>query len=110
MSASSLSTHVLDTHGGTPAVGVAVSLAKLDGERATDVASARTDGDGRIATLGNDLAPGRYRLSFEVGAYFRARGATPLFERVSLDLELRGGRHHVPLLASPFACVTYRGS
>jgi len=105
-----LSTHVLDTRIGRPASGVVVTLSRLEGERATHVAEGRTDRDGRIASLAEDLTAGTYRIAFEVGAYFRAQGDTPLFARVTLDVEIASGHYHVPLLASPFACVTYRGS
>ncbi len=108
----SLSTHVLDTRLGTPATGLAVSLARMSGDRAVPVSEQRTDADGRVGSFAESLAPGAYRLTFEVGAYFRAQGERPLFARVTLDLELVAGeRHyHVPLLVSPFACVSYRGS
>ena len=56
----SLSTHVLDTGSGQPAVGVRVELV-----RGTDVMeSAETDDDGRIAELATGLDPGRYALVF----------------------------------------------
>jgi 5-hydroxyisourate hydrolase len=94
----SLSTHVLDTGGGTPAQGVRVELFR-DTEL---VAGGSTDGDGRIGKLAAGLEAGRYRLVFHPpSSYFR---------RVELELELEDGHHHVPLLTSAFACVTYRGS
>jgi 5-hydroxyisourate hydrolase len=94
----SLSTHVLDTGAGTPAQDVRVELF-----RDTNlVAGGSTDGDGRIGELAAGLEPGRYRLVFHPpSSYFR---------RVELELELGEGHHHVPLLTSSFACVTYRGS
>ncbi len=112
MSDASLSTHVLDTRLGRPAAGVVVALSRVDGDRVLAVAEARTDADGRVRALGDALAPGSYRLSFDVGAYFRAQGEPALFARVTLDLDVTAEvRHyHVPLLVSPFACVSYRGS
>lgn len=110
MSGSSLSTHVLDTRLGGPAAGVAVRLSRIESERVIGVAEGRTDAEGRIRELASSLAPGAYRLVFEVGAYFEAQGARGLFARVTLDLDLRSGHHHVPLLVSPFACVSYRGT
>jgi 5-hydroxyisourate hydrolase len=96
-----VSTHVLDVAEGKPASGVRVTL---------DRRSVATDGEGRIADLsGGGIAPGSYRLVFEVGAYFGAR--PHLFETVTLDLRLEEGRHyHVPLLIAPYACSTYRGT
>lgn len=110
MSTPSLSTHVLDTRLGRPAVGVSVSLSRLDGERVVRIAEARTDADGRIRELAASLAPGAYRLAFEVGAYFEAQGARGLFGRVTLDVDVSAGHYHVPLLVSPYACVSYRGT
>lgn len=96
--AGTLSTHVLDTGTGRPASGVAVSLYK--GEQV--VASGTTDDDGRIRELARGLAPGAYRLVFEV--------TSPFFKRIALDVELGDGHHHVPLLVSPYGIASYRGS
>jgi 5-hydroxyisourate hydrolase len=94
-----LSTHVLDTASGRPASGVAVSLER-DG---TVIARGVTDGDGRIARLGDGLAPGPYRLIFELRRDF--------FRRVALDVEIGSDpAYHVPLLVTPFAVTSYRGS
>src|SRR3977135_3814668 len=73
-----LTTHVLDTMNGCPAAGMAGSLARLDGEAAELVKALTLNHDGRAdAPLleGSTLQAGRYRLVFEVGAYFKARGA-----------------------------------
>ena len=62
------------------------------------------------------MAVGRYRLQFEVAAYFRARGATltepPFIDVVTLDFGIAdaAGHYHVPLLVSPWSYSTYRGS
>src|SRR6266550_7883040 len=64
-----ISTHVLDTSRGEPAAGVAVTLSRVDGGQAV---TQQTDADGRIASLG-ELSPGGYRLSFDVGGYYRRR-------------------------------------
>jgi 5-hydroxyisourate hydrolase len=96
--ATSLSTHVLDTAIGRPVSGVRVSLF-----RGTDlVARGVTDVDGRIRELGTDLAAGSYRVLFAVKG--------PFFEEVALQVRLEDGHYHVPLLVTPFGCVTYRGS
>ena len=93
----SLSTHVLDTAAGCPAVGVAVEVVR-DGAL---IVATETDDDGR-ARLADALVPGVYRLVF--------RPPSPFFRRVELELDLVDGHYHVPLLVSPFGCVTYRGS
>ena len=65
---------------------------------------------------GAEFQPGRYRLVFEVAAYFRARGAAlsdpPFLDAVPLDFGLSAAadHYHVPLLASPWSYSTYRGS
>ena len=92
-----ISTHVLDTARGEPAVGVRVELYRGD-ER---IASCETDADGRIRDFA-DVEPGTYRLVFHP--------PSPFFRRVELELELGDGHYHVPLLVSPFGCATYRGS
>src|SRR5881409_2053384 len=69
-----ISTHVLDTTRGEPAAGVAVTLSRLDGKNAVAVGAHETDADGRIAALGDGpLIAGTYRLSFEVGAYYKRK-------------------------------------
>jgi 5-hydroxyisourate hydrolase len=35
---------------------------------------------------------------------------TDFFARVELEVALADGHFHVPLLVSPYACTTYRGS
>ena len=92
----SLSTHVLNTGAGSPAVGVKVEL--LHGG---EVVTAETDEDGR-ARLADGLEAGSYRLVFHP--------PSPFFTRVELQVELVEGHYHVPLLVSEFGCVTYRGS
>ena len=103
-----LTTHVLDTAIGRPAAGVAIELARLDGDERTVIASARTDIDGRAG--GWPLEPGRYELEFDVGDYFT--GQTSFYDRVPVRFVVHDARehHHVPLLVSPWAYSTYRGS
>ncbi|WP_174292609.1 hydroxyisourate hydrolase [Sphingomonas bacterium] len=110
----SLSTHVLDTAHGCPAAGMAVRLAAGDWVLASGV----TDADGRCPALTGDrtLSPGRYSLAFDVAAYFRAAGVAlpepPFLDTVTIAFGVAeaDGHYHVPLLVSPFAYSTYRGS
>ena len=102
--------HVLDATVGTPARGVEVVLASATNE---SVARARTNDDGRVPELGPDaLAPGDYRITFGTGDYFAAQGRDTFYPRVSIDFTVQAGEahYHVPLLLSPFAYSTYRGS
>lgn len=115
-----LTTHVLDTSNGCPAAGMAVALYRLGNGGAAELIKRFTlNHDGRAdgALLeGASFVPGRYRLVFGVAAYFRARGAElpepPFLDEVPLDFGLAavGQHYHVPLLASPWAYSTYRGS
>lgn len=101
-----LSTHVLDTSLGRPASGVAISLTG-EGTSAETV----TDSDGRAADLGGALEPGTYTLRFDSGGYFAERGIEGFYPEVLVTFTVSGAGHvHVPLLLSPFAYSTYRGS
>jgi 5-hydroxyisourate hydrolase len=111
-----ISTHVLDTTRGEPAAGVAVSVWRLEGtQRADPQGTGETDADGRIGNLvDGPLAVGVYRLTFDVAGYFTKKGdkAAAFLSRVTLDFEVTdpNRRYHIPLLVSPFACASYRGS
>jgi 5-hydroxyisourate hydrolase len=114
-----LTTHVLDTMNGCPAAGMSVALYRLDGEAAELLKSLTLNHDGRAdkpLLEGDTLQAGRFRLVFEVAAYFKARGVSlpepPFLDRVPLDFGLAdtASHYHVPLLASPWAYSTYRGS
>ncbi len=115
-----LSTHVLDTVSGRPAAGVSLALYRIasDGSR-WRVVETETNDDGRTDKPLLDTAAmetGTYELVFRIGDYFRLAGID-LPEPAFLDLVPlrfgiadRDGHYHVPLLASPWAYSTYRGS
>lgn len=114
-----LSTHVLDTANGCPAAGMRVTLQRIDGGTAVTLRELTLNQDGRAEGPLLDaaaMAVGRYRLQFEVAAYFRRCGATlsepPFIDVVTLDFGIAdaAGHYHVPLLASPWSYSTYRGS
>ena len=113
-----LTTHVLDTAHGTPAAGMALTLYRREADSVRALKSATTGADGRIAPLldGDALEPGRYRLVFEAGAYFRRLGVKlpdpPFVDEVVIDFGVADGsaHYHVPLLVSPWSYSTYRGS
>ena len=104
--APTISTHVLDTERGAPAVGVAVALYKLgEDDRPIRLTQALTDADGRVRDLlERPMSPGTYRLEF--------RAADGFFRRLSVDLRIDdvSRSYHVPLLLAPFSMTTYRGS
>ena len=108
----SLSTHVLDAVEGRPAAGVDVALEALGETGWRPLGSGCTDGDGRIAALAERLEAGTYRLVFATGAWFAAAGRTTFYPEVVVTFAVTdpGAHHHVPLLLSPFAYSTYRGS
>jgi len=105
---STISTHVLDTALGRPAVGVRVTLLNSLG---ASIGSAVTDGDGRARDFAGTLLPGSYRLRFDVAGYFRESGRECFYDEVVVSVRIDGtGHYHVPLLLSPFGYTTYRGS
>ncbi len=109
-----ISTHVLDASRGAPARGMRVTLFRLAGVEWEEVGSGPTDEDGRCPglTTGVDLGAGTYRLRFETGAYFARIGLETFYPVAELTFSATnaGGHYHVPLLLSPFAYSTYRGS
>lgn len=113
MSRSHITTHVLDTGTGRPAVGVSARLERQTPDGWQKLAEGTTDDDGRITSLGPEaLEAGTYRIDFETGSYFAAANTETFFPSVSLIFELTdpAQHYHVPLLISPFAYSTYRGS
>jgi 2-oxo-4-hydroxy-4-carboxy-5-ureidoimidazoline decarboxylase len=115
-----LSTHVLDTHSGKPAAGIAVELIELSELGASRVVTrATTNSDGRTdqPLIGGCPVPiGRYELSFSVGRYFAERGVAmsdpPFLDQIPLRFAVSEpeGHLHVPLLVTPWSYTTYRGS
>jgi 2-oxo-4-hydroxy-4-carboxy-5-ureidoimidazoline decarboxylase len=115
-----LSTHVLDTHSGKPAAGVAIELVELSDLGASRViARATTNSDGRTdqpLIHGRPLPIGRYELSFRVASYFGGRGVPlsdpPFLDHIPLRFAIAEPESHlhVPLLVTPWSYATYRGS
>jgi 2-oxo-4-hydroxy-4-carboxy-5-ureidoimidazoline decarboxylase len=115
-----LSTHVLDTHSGRPAAGVAVELVELSDLGASRVVTrATTNSDGRTdqpLIHGRPVPIGRYELTFSVGDYFAGRQVAlpdpPFLDRIPLRFSVSEpeGHLHVPLLVTPWSYATYRGS
>jgi len=104
-----ISTHVLDATSGLPAAGVPVTLTGADGAA---MAEGVTDDDGRIGDLYTGELSGVCRLRFDTATYFDARGVTGFYPEIVIAFEISGTatRYHVPLLLSPYAYSTYRGS
>ena len=108
-----LSTHVLDTERGVPAAGVPISLSRWDGDVLVPLATKEPDGAGRIREFAAALDPGTYQIRFDAAAYFARQGRdAPFLQSVVVEFRIAddGGHYHVPLLMSPYSCVSYRGS
>lgn len=110
-----ITTHVLDTAHGGPAVGVTVILELRQASEWTPIGRGTTDGNGRVASLNDDreLVPGTYRLTFDTGTYHREQGIpVPFFPEAKITFNVRDidEDYHVPLLLSPFGYTTYRGA
>lgn len=114
-----LTTHVLDTLHGRPARGMAIELFSIiDGER-TRLKQVHTNTDGRTGAPlleGNDFTEGIYELTFHAGDYFSNEGVNVPTPRFTDEVTVRFGvanaseNYHVPLLVTPWAWSTYRGS
>src|SRR5258708_19299943 len=114
-----ISTHVLDTVKGGPAVGVRVDLYHIGDKGREHCATAVTDADGRTAEplLSADrIAAGVYELVFFAGHYLRNNDlicAEPPFLHeivILFGVSDETGKYHVPLLLAPHGYSTYRGS
>ena len=117
-----LTTHVLDTANGRPAGGMEIELWRLEpaarGGRVLLKQVVTNEGGRTIEPLleGQDLTIGIYELVFRVGIYFARLGITapepPFLDRVPVRFGIaeEDEHYHVPLLVSPWAYSTYRGS
>jgi 5-hydroxyisourate hydrolase len=107
---SALSTHVLDTARGCPARGMTIELWSID--KSTKLKTVRTNDDGRVDSpllADKEMIAGTYELVFCVGDYF---GEKRFLDRVPIRFIISDAtaKYHVPLLVSPWAYSTYRGS
>jgi 5-hydroxyisourate hydrolase len=107
---STLSTHVLDTAAGRPAVGMKIELWSRD--RGELLKTVTTNGDGRTdgpLLSGGEFNVGTYELVFYVGEFF---GDRSFLDEVPVRFTISdpGAKYHVPLLVTPWAYSTYRGS
>ena len=110
---SHVTTHVLDAGLGRPAAGVPVRLEHRADDGWEPVAEAVTDDDGRAGSFGPDHLPeGVYRVIFDTDHYFVVTAQVGFYPEVTVTFTLAdvAAHYHVPLLLSPFAFTTYRGS
>jgi 5-hydroxyisourate hydrolase len=110
----SISTHVLDATTGRPAAGLELVLSRQDGGQWHDLARRRTGVDGRVADLAPAATAGVHRIVFQTEAYLKAQSpmAETFYPEIVVIFRITdpAGHHHVPLLLSPYAYSTYRGS
>jgi 5-hydroxyisourate hydrolase len=101
-----ITTHVLDTAAGRPAAGIAVRLETRTSTAWQLVGEAVTDADGRVRDFGAEGDAGTYRLTFDTAAH------SAYFPEIAVTFVVTASdeHHHVPILLSPFAFSTYRGS
>jgi len=109
-----LSTHILDTALGRPAAGVALTLAKLDGDTWSNIGHSTTDADGRCKTLLGEhpFEAATYRIRFATVDYFAAQQLSSLYPYVDIVFTVTDpAQHfHIPLLLTANGYTTYRGS
>lgn len=114
-----LTTHVLDTFHGRPANAMVIELWRIEGGLPVHVKTVTTNADGRVdgpLLEGDDLTAGDYELLFHVREYFvlhsGSAGASPFLSHVPVRFTVwdAAQHYHVPLLVTPWAYSTYRGS
>ena len=110
---SPITTHILDTHRGVPASDVAIQLYQQQEETFVLLAQGRTDDDGRIRDLlSGRLEKGIYQMRFATEEYHQRLGIQGFYPEAVITFVVRNPdqHYHIPLLLSPFAYSTYRGS
>jgi 2-oxo-4-hydroxy-4-carboxy-5-ureidoimidazoline decarboxylase len=115
-----LSTHVLDTHGGCPAMGVAIEFFEIElSGNARLISRSITNDDGRTdrpLIAARPIPIAQYELRFAVGAYFKKRGPPvadpPFLDVIPIRFSVAEpeAHYHVPILVTPWSYSTYRGS
>ncbi|XP_064404869.1 5-hydroxyisourate hydrolase-like [Halichondria panicea] len=117
MSRPPITTHVLDTALGRPASGLPIQLCQVGEDNTTwhIIGSGVTNSDGRCGPLitMEQLKPGTYRMHFDTATYFASQNNNqpfyPYAEVVFIIYDTTQ-HYHIPLLLSPYAYSTYRGS
>jgi len=111
---SQITTHVLDTSKGKPALGIHVTLYQGGNDQWREIARGITNTDGRQQSLLGEevlLQHGIYKLRFETKDYFDKQQIATFYPYVELIFDVQSDEHfHVPLLLNPFGYSTYRGS
>ncbi|EKI0254604.1 hydroxyisourate hydrolase [Enterobacter asburiae] len=113
--AGTLSVHVLDQQTGMPPSDVTVILEKQEQDKWTQLASGKTDHDGRIKSLypqDQDMQPGVYKVTFKTADYFHGKKLDSFFPEVPVlfTVTRTNEKLHIPLLLSQYGYSTYKGS
>ncbi|ODM89239.1 5-hydroxyisourate hydrolase [Orchesella cincta] len=109
-----LTSHVLDTAVGRPAVGVSITLSKYEGNGWREISKKLTNTDGRVGNLisSEEFTPSRFKLTFDTLAYYESRGEKTFYPYIDVvfEIERPEEHYHVPILLSAYGYSTYRGS
>ena len=109
-----ITSHILDTSSGKPAVGITTILFHGENDEWTEIARGASNSDGRITGLLNDkvkLIEGIYKLRFETKDYFDKDRIPTFYPYIEIIFEINSEEdYHIPLLLNPFGYTTYRGS
>ncbi|EQC2550647.1 MULTISPECIES: hydroxyisourate hydrolase [Enterobacter] len=113
--AGTLSVHVLDQQTGMPPSDVTVTLEKQEQDKWTQLASGKTDHDGRIKSLypqDQDMQPGVYKVTFKTADYFHTKKLDSFFPEIPVlfTVTRTNEKLHIPLLLSQYGYSTYKGS
>ncbi len=111
---SQITTHILDTSRGEPAVDVTIFLYQYQNNEWEAIGGGATNDDGRLPDMVGDdvsLQEGTYKLKFATEEYYEGLGINTFFPYVEVIFYLMPGEnYHIPLLLSPYGYSTYRGS
>ena len=105
-----ISSHILDTNLGQPAANVLIQLFNAEGQK---LGEAVTNADGRVTDFGlTEFQAGAYSLEFATAEYFQTLNTETFFPKAVIHFFVKDASQHfhIPLLISPFAYSTYRGS
>ncbi|CAL8131868.1 unnamed protein product [Orchesella dallaii] len=109
-----LTSHVLDTAIGRPAVGVPVTLSKYENDQWRNISKQLTNSDGRVGNMisSEEFSSSRYKLTFETLSYYDSRGEKTFYPYIEVifEIETPEEHFHVPILLSAYRFSTYRGS
>ena len=107
-----ISTYVLDLARGVGGSDVPVVLSMKQDGTLKELASGRTDENGRVKAFeGVEAEAATYKLSFDMTAYAE-QSAKAFFPEtdVMFQVDHSGKHYHIPVVVSPFGYSTYRGN